>query len=89
MDGASSCAPSAFALRSARLSQCPSYAWMAHIAPTLAAIGGGHVALLNVGANKGFDLLTFLEWYTETNVTKQMWLQLAEDRNGTARSGAR
>lgn len=82
------CPPEAFALRSAKVSQCPRYAWLPAAAPAIQALGSGlPFTLLNVGANKGFDLVTFLQWYTDTNLTKQTWLELAEDRSGLLTAG--
>lgn len=59
-------------LRIAAYSTCPSGLWHERIAPLLAA---PDMVMLNIGANKGFNLLEFMQRYSHThrNLTHQRW----------------
>ena len=62
-------------LRVAAYSTCPSGLWHDSIAPLLAA---PQMVMLNIGANKGFNLIEFLQRYTSTpaNLTHARWYSL-------------
>lgn len=72
------CSPEGYALRTSKYSQCPSYAWLPAAVPHILATHPNRVTFLNVGANKGYDLLSFLQWYTDTTVNKTEWKRLAQ-----------
>ena len=64
----------------AKFSTCPSHAWLPRVIPHVLKEGDpNRVTFLNVGANKGYDLLSFLQWYTDTNWTMPAWKRLLED----------
>ena len=62
-------------LRVAAYSTCPSALWHERIAPLLAA---PEMVMLNIGANKGYNLIEFLQRYTTTpaNLTHAHWYSL-------------
>lgn len=62
-------------LRVAAYSTCPSGLWHERIAPLLAA---PEMVMLNIGANKGYNLLEFAQRYTSTpaNLTHASWYRL-------------
>lgn len=68
------------ALDIGRHSNCPSDHWQDVIAPALAgpvvAPAAGELVMLNIGANKGFNLAEFLQRYTATNLTNSRWHRL-------------
>ena len=59
----------------ATYSTCPDGRWHEHIAPLLAA---PRMVMLNIGANKGFNLVEFAQRYTEApaNLTHARWYEL-------------
>ena len=60
-------------LRVAAYSTCPSGLWHESVAPLLAA---PQMVMLNIGANKGYNLLEFAQRYSAqipTNLTHQQW----------------
>jgi len=66
-----------------RHSNCPSDHWQDVIAPMLAApltTPSGDVVMLNIGANKGYNLAEFLQRYTASNVTNARWHRLMMKR---------
>jgi len=67
-----------------RHSNCPSDRWHDNIAPLLAAGAApgsnGLMIMLNVGANKGYNLLEFLQRYTSTSLTHSEWHRLLSTR---------
>ena len=56
-----------------RHSNCPSNAWQDAIAPNLAALDPSPLVFVNVGANKGFNLLEFADRFGQTNITSRRW----------------
>ena len=56
-----------------RHSNCPSNAWQDAIAPHLAALEPSPLVFVNVGANKGFNLLEFADRFGQTNITSRRW----------------
>lgn len=80
------CGPETFALRIAKFSQCPSsHHWLPGVASHVTESAEGAV-LLNVGANKGYDLVTFLQWYTPSELTKEHWHTLVTAADGVGNS---
>lgn len=69
-------------LRIAAYSTCPSGLWHERIAPLLAA---PQMVMLNIGANKGYNLVEFLQRYADTpsNLTHAHWYSLLME-NGCA-----
>lgn len=65
----------------ARHTNCPSDAWHDRVAPLLAAgANGGELVMLNVGANKGFNLAEWMQRYTAADVSNKKWHQLMMKR---------
>ena len=62
-------------LRVAAYSTCPSGLWHERVAPLLAA---SDMVMLNIGANKGFNVVEFLQRYSTTpaNLTHARWYTL-------------
>lgn len=67
------CPSAALALHVATHSNCPSGLWHDRISSLLQV---PHMVILNIGANKGYNLVDYAQRYTETNVTKRAWLRL-------------
>ena len=62
-----------------RHSNCPSDRWQDLVAPMIAGPVGapaGEVVMLNIGANKGFNLAEFLQRYSSSNLTNTRWHRL-------------
>lgn len=57
-----------------RHSNCPSDTWHDRAAPLLAR--GGELVMLNVGANKGFNLAEWMQRYSAADVSNKKWHQL-------------
>ncbi|KAL1507494.1 hypothetical protein AB1Y20_008330 [Prymnesium parvum] len=71
------CSPEAVEV--ARHSNCPHDRWQDVVAPLLAAPLGapaGEAVLVNVGANKGFNLVEFAQRYSSSNLSSTRWHQL-------------
>ena len=81
------CSPEPYGLRTSKYSQCPSYGWLPQAVPHILAIHPNRVTFLNVGANKGYDIVSFLQWYTDTTVNKTEWMRLAQQMDGSPPSG--
>lgn len=58
-----------------RHSNCPSDAWHDRVAPMIAraAARSGEVVMLNIGANKGFNLAEWMQRYTAADVSNEQW----------------
>mmetsp|Transcript_9652 Transcript_9652/g.22323 ORF Transcript_9652/g.22323 Transcript_9652/m.22323 type:complete len:324 (-) Transcript_9652:93-1064(-) len=74
VNGSLSCHPQAVDI--GRHSNCPSDKWHDAIAPLIAR---PHMLMLNVGANKGYNLLEFMQRYTATALTHHDWHSLLRD----------
>ena len=75
-----------------RHSNCPSDRWQDVIAPMIAAPVGaptGEVVMINVGANKGFNLAEFLQRYSGSNLTNTRWHRLVRHCPVPAHAGFR
>ena len=74
-----SCHPEA--LEIGRHSNCPSDVWHDRAAPLLArASAGGDLVMLNVGANKGFNLAEWMQRYTTADISHRQWHHLMMKR---------
>jgi len=58
-----------------RHSNCPSDSWHDRIAPILAA-GSAELVMLNIGANKGYNLAEWMQRYTAADISNKKWHQL-------------
>ena len=69
-------------VRSGRHSNCPSDIWHDRAAPILASStdASGDVVMLNVGANKGFNLAEWMQRYTSADVSNKRWHTLMMKR---------
>lgn len=58
-----------------RHSNCPSDAWHDRVAPLLASASArsGEVVMLNIGANKGFNLADWMQRYTAADISNKQW----------------
>ena len=72
-NGLAGCATVDLILQVSKHSSCPSGLWHDHISPLLSA---PNMVILNVGANKGYNLVEYAQRYTDTNVTKSTWFHL-------------
>ena len=59
-----------------RHSNCPSDAWHDRVAPLLAANGNADFVMLNIGANKGYNLAEWMQRYTAADISNKRWHQL-------------
>ena len=65
------------ALDIGRHSNCPSDTWHDRAAPLLASGSqNGELVMLNVGANKGFNLAEWMQRYTSADISNKQWHQL-------------
>lgn len=64
------------ALDIGRHSNCPSDTWHDRAAPLLVPAGGGELVMLNVGANKGFNLAEWMQRYSAADVSNAQWHKL-------------
>lgn len=58
-----------------RHSNCPSDTWHDRVAPLL-VVGSGDVVMLNIGANKGYNLAEWMQRYTAADISHKKWHQL-------------
>ena len=72
-NGLAGCATVDLILQVSKHSSCPSGLWHDRISPLLSA---PNMVILNVGANKGYNLVEYAQRYTRTNVTKSAWFHL-------------
>lgn len=69
------------ALDIGRHSNCPSDVWHDKAAPLLAAgASGGELVMINVGANKGYNLAEWMQRYSSADVSNKQWHSLMMKR---------
>ena len=68
------------ALEIGRHSNCPSDTWHDRAAPLMVGSAGADLVMLNVGANKGYNLAEWMQRYTAADVTNKQWHQLMMKR---------
>ena len=78
-----SCGNTSGALWIARHSHCPGQKWHDLVAHLRHLDEHGHLDFVNVGANKGYNLVSFMQRYSSTGtVNSAHWHRLIQ-RNGT------